>query len=239
MRTDVLGVGFDPVTMDEAVQRALSLMETRGAYICTPNPEIVMRCREDPALLAAVNGADLTVADGIGVVKASKTLGRPLPERVAGFDLLTAVLGRMRGSVYLLGGRPGVAERAAREICERWPDVTVVGCRDGYFSDEAAVIADIKEKRPSLLAVCLGAGRQERFMAAHRTPEVGVMMGLGGALDVLSGEARRAPVFWQKHGLEWLWRLLREPKRLKRQLRLPAFLLAVRKQRKQEWEKVD
>lgn len=237
MRTDVLGVGFDPVTLDEAVTRAMALMQERGAYICTPNPEIVMRCREEPSLMAAVNGADLVIPDGIGVILAAKALGRPLPERVAGFDLFTSMLERMEGSLYLLGGLPGVAERAARAITAAFPRVTVVGCRDGYFSDEAAVLRDIEGKKPALLAVCLGAGKQERFMAAHRDMDVGVMMGLGGALDVLAGNAKRAPAFWRKHGLEWLWRLVREPKRIKRQIRLPAFLLAVQRQRKQEWKK--
>ena len=237
MRTDVLGVGFDPVTMEEAVSRALKLMERRGTYICTPNPEIVMLCRKDHGLVTAVNGADMVIPDGIGVVMASKALGRPLPERVAGYDLFTEILQRMEGTVYLLGGRPGIAEAAADEIEKRCPRVTVVGCRNGYDPDEAAVIQDIEETRPGLLAVCLGAGKQERFMAAHRTPAVGLMMGLGGALDVLAGNAKRAPACWRDRGFEWLWRLLREPRRIKRQICLPAFLLAVRKQRKREWEK--
>ena len=240
MRTDVLGVGFDPVVMDEAARRVLALMdERRGAYVCTPNPEIVMLCRKAPALLRAVNGADLVLPDGIGVVRASKKLGRPLPERAAGIDLFRAVLDRMEGRVYLLGGRPGVAEAAAEAIRKEYPGVTVCGCHDGYFADDGAVVREIEESAPDLVAVCLGSPKQELFMAAHRGPGVGVMLGLGGALDVLSGQKRRAPLSWRERGLEWLWRLIREPGRLGRQMCLPAFLSAVRRQRKQEWKKED
>lgn len=240
MRTDVLGVGFDSITTDEAASCVLAMIDAgRGGYICTPNPEIVMRCQDDEALFAAVQNADLIVADGIGVVRAAKTLGRPLPERVAGIDLFTAVLSRMRGRLYLLGGRPGVAEAAARVIAARFPDVTICGVRDGYFTDESAVIADIAAARPDITAVCLGSPKQEYFMAAHHGQGLGVMLGLGGALDVLSGIKKRAPEPWRARGLEWLWRLLHEPRRLGRQLRLAAFISAVKKQRKQEWIKED
>ena len=226
-RTEILGVGFDAVTADEAADRALALMERRGAYLCTPNPEIVMAARRDPEVMAAINGADLVLPDGVGVVWAAKRLGTPLPERVAGIDLLAAVLDRMSGSVYVLGGKPGVAEKAAENIAAAHPNVSVAGARDGYFTDELALTAELGETRPDLLLVCLGAPKQELWMAAHRGLPVGLMAGLGGAVDVLAGAAERAPLWWREHSLEWLYRLLRQPSRLKRQWSLLEFVREV------------
>ena len=232
-RTEVLGVGFDSVTMDEAADRALALMERRGAYVCTPNPEIVMAARRDREVMAAVNGADLVLPDGVGVIWAAKRFGTPLPERVAGIDLLYSLLGRMSGSVYVLGGKPGAAEKAAESISAAYPNVSIAGAGDGYFTDELALTAELGEKQPDLLLVCLGAPKQELWMAAHRELPVGLMIGLGGAVDVLAGTAERAPLRWREHSLEWLYRLLRQPWRLKRQMRLFGFVWAVivRKQR--------
>ena len=226
-RTEVLGVGFDAVTMEEAAGRALARMERRGAYLCTPNPEIVMEARRDPEVMAAVNGADLVLPDGVGIVWAAKRFGTPLPERVAGIDLLSVLLERMSGSVYVLGGRPGVAEKAAENIAAAHPNVAIAGTHDGYFTDELALTAELGETRPDLLLVCLGAPKQELWMAAHRDLPVGLMAGLGGAVDVLAGTAERAPLRWRKHGLEWLYRLLRQPSRLKRQRSLVSFVWEV------------
>ena len=226
-RTDVLGVGFDAVTAEEAADRALTLMERRGAYVCTPNPEIVMAARRDPEVMNAVNGADLVLADGVGVVWAAKRFGRPLPERVAGIDLLSVLLERMSGSVYVLGGCPGVAEKAAESIAASHPNVSIAGAHDGYFTDELALTAELGETRPDLLLVCLGAPKQELWMAAHRDLPVGLMIGLGGTVDVLAGTAERAPLRWREHGLEWLYRLLRQPGRWKRQLSLFGFAWSV------------
>ena len=230
-RTEVLGVGFDAVTMDEALGRARTLMERRGAYVCTPNPEIVMAARREPEVMAAVNGADLVLADGVGIVWAAKRFGTPLPGRVAGIDFLAALLDRMSGTVYVLGGKPGIAEKAAERIAAAHPNVTVAGTHDGYFTDELALTAELGQTRPDLLLVCLGAPKQELWMAAHRDLPVGLMIGLGGAVDVLAGTAERAPLGWRKHGLEWLYRLLRQPSRLKRQRNLIGYVWAVIKRK--------
>lgn len=231
-RLDVLGVGFDPVTMDEAVGRALGYIETHaGAYVCTPNPEIVLKARREPELMAALRGADMVLPDGVGILWAAEKMGHPLPERVAGYDFLLALLARMRGSVYILGGTPGTAEAAGDTIVRSCPDVTIAGCCDGYISDELALIAAIGQTRPDLLMVCLGASKQEQWMAAHRDLPVGLMVGLGGSVDVLAGKVKRAPLWWRAHRLEWLYRALRQPKRLGRVLQLPRFMLAVAGQR--------
>lgn len=226
-RTEVLGVGFDPVTMEEAVKSALALMERRGAYVCTPNPEIVMAARKNPALMAAVNGADLVLADGVGVLWAAERFGTPLPARVPGYDFMLSLLAEMTGSVYILGGKPGVAEGAADEIRRRFPQVRIAGCHDGYFEDDRDIAAEIEEKRPDFLIVCLGAEKQELWMAGHRELPVGLMAGLGGSADVLAGAVKLAPPRWRRHGLEWLYRLLRQPSRLRRQTALAAFALTV------------
>ena len=235
MKRELLGVRFDAVTMDGAVTRALALTQTRsGAYVCTPNPEIVMLARNDPTLLEAVNNASLVLPDGAGIVWAAKRLLRPVPERVAGYDFLLSLLGRLRGGVLIYGGRPGVAERAAETIAARYPNAAVCGAFDGYGDNEADVLAAIRRTRPALVMVCLGAPRQELWMAAHTDLPVGLMAGLGGSVDILAGAAKRAPLWWRSHGLEWLYRLLREPRRLRRQLRLPAFVLAVLRQARKE-----
>ena len=229
MRPQVLGVRFDALTVPEAADRALALTAApRSASLCTPNPEILWLCRKDAALRSAIAGADMTLADGAGIVWAARTLGDPLPGRAAGYDTLLALLERFAGPVYLLGGKPGVAERAGQAITRRYPAVTVAGCRDGYFSDPAPVVADIASSGAALSLVCLGSPKQELFMAAAKDAlPRGLMMGLGGSLDVLAGDAPRAPERWRAAGLEWLYRLIRQPWRIGRMPRLAGFVAAV------------
>lgn len=229
MRTDILGVGFDGYTMAEAVSWALETMGGKtGAYVCTPNPEIVWAARKNEALQKAIRGADAVLPDGVGVLWAAKQLKTPLPERVAGYDFLLALLARMEGRVFLLGGKSGVAEQAAKTIEKNFPGVTVCGCRDGYFEDDEEIAEAIRRAEPELLLVCLGSPKQELWMAewAGKLP-VGLMAGLGGCLDVLAGRVTRAPEGWIRLNLEWLYRLFQEPRRIKRQLCLPGFVAAV------------
>lgn len=234
MRTDILGVGFDGYTLTGAVEWAMDAMrEEKAAYVCTPNPEIVWASRKNEALRRAINGADAVLADGVGILWAAKRLGKTLPERVAGYDFLLALLERMEGTVFLLGGKPGVAEAAAENIRARWPRVKVVGCAHGYFDGDEDVTKKIRALEPELLLVCLGSPKQELWMEkqAHAGLPVGLMVGLGGSLDVLAGRVKRAPEGWIRWKLEWLYRLLREPSRIKRQMCLPRFVLAVMAQR--------
>ena len=219
MRIDVMGVGFDSLTMDEAVARARDLMaERRAAYVVTPNPEIVMLCREDPAAMQAVQGADLVLPDGIGVIYGAKILGTPLRAKLPGIDFASALMAQMGQegkSVFLLGAKPGVADAAAEKMRERFPGLVIAGTNDGYFQDDDPVVEKINAAQPDLLLVCLGAPKQELWMA-----------GLGGSLDVFAGNVKRAPKFFQKLGLEWFYRLLKEPKRIGRMMKLPKFLFA-------------
>ena len=230
MRVDVLGVGFDSLTLDQAVERGMQLLRAGGAhYVVTPNPEIVELCRRDRAAMDAVNGADLVLADGIGVVKAASILGRPLKGRVPGIDFAAGLLGRMARSgerLFLLGAKPGIAETAAANLQKQYPGLMVCGTHDGYFQDPRPVIRAIQDAHADVVFVCLGAPKQELWMAEYG-PSTGarLMVGLGGALDVFAGAVERAPEKWQKMGMEWLYRLLKEPQRIGRMAKLPLVLV--------------
>ena len=169
-RIDVLGVSFDDLTMDEAVEIALGFMqERRACYACTPNPEMVMAAKGDAALRAALSGAELVLADGVGITKAAAMLGTPLKSRVPGIDFASNVISRLAqrgGSVYLLGAKPLVAEAAAEKLTQTYPGIVIAGTNDGYFTDDAPVIEKINAASPDFLMVCLGSPKQELWMSA-------------------------------------------------------------------------
>ena len=230
MRIDVLGVGFDNITMDQAVAEGVRLMDTAGAhYVVTPNPEIVETCRQDGEAMEAVNGADLVLADGIGVIYGAKLLGTPLKGRVTGIGFAQGLMERMAGggrSLDLLGAKPGVAERAAENLARQYPGLQIAGTHDGYFSEDGPVTEDIRASGADVVFVCLGAPKQEKWMRRNgEAAGVHLMVGLGGCLDVFSGEVKRAPAVFQKLGLEWLYRLAATPSRIGRMVKLPLFLI--------------
>ena len=231
MKQDVLGLQFDNVTMDEAIARAAALLESPGASIVvTPNAEIGYEALHDEAFRALLNGADLMLPDGAGVVLAAKLRRTPLKQKVAGVDFadrLLDVLAKTGKTLYLLGGKPGIAELAAEKMLERHPDLVICGTADGYFKEEAPVIEKINAAKPDVLFVCVGAPKQEIFMHAHKDElDVRLMAGLGGSLDAFAGTVKRAPQWMIRCNLEWLYRLIREPKRFGRMLRLPKYLWA-------------
>ena len=236
MKINILGVAFDALTLGEAEERADALLcSGAGGYIVTANPEIVLRCREDAAYAAAVNGAKLVLADGVGDLCAARILGTPLPGRVAGADLVPRLLARLAergGSVFLYGARPGVAERAGESLQSACPGLRIAGTENGYISDETALLEALEREKPDLLLLGLGAPRQELWMARNRQKINAVMIGVGGLLDVFAGDIPRAPETWQRLGLEWLYRLLREPRRFKRVIRLPKILLLALRERR-------
>lgn len=231
MRTDILGVAFDNVTMAEAVDRAMALLEREGPHlVVTPNAEIVQQARSDPEFAALIAQADLVLPDGVGVVYASRILGRPLKGRVPGVDFAGALMDRMaklNKRLFLLGAKPGVAEEAARRLAAQHPGLTVCGVHDGYFQEDAPVVQAIREAGADVVFVCLGAPKQEKWAAAYGG-ETGarLLVGLGGSLDVFAGQVDRAPESWQRLGLEWLYRAIRQPSRFKRIAKLPGFLLS-------------
>ena len=231
MRINVMGVDFDSLTLSEAVERAEALMsERRAAYVVTPNPEIVMTCWENPDAMAAVQNADLVLPDGVGVVYGATILGTPLKGKLPGIDFATELMRRMAsrgGRVYLLGAKPGVAETAGEKMKMQFPGLIICGTHDGYFKEDEPIIKEINALQPDLLLVCLGAPKQELWMRRNASSlKVGLMAGLGGSLDVFAGTAKRAPVFFQKLGMEWFYRLMKEPWRFKRMMKLPKFLFA-------------
>ena len=231
MRTDVLGVAFDDVTLDEAVDRALAMLEEDGPHmVATPNPEIVQRAQKDREFAGILAQADLVIPDGVGVVYAAKILGRPLKGRVPGIDFASALMGRMAGTgrrLYLLGAAPGVAEQAAVNLRAKYPGLVVCGAHDGFFQDDASPAAAIKAARADVVFVCLGFPKQEKWIAAHgREAGARLYVGLGGSLDVFAGRVERAPESFRRLGLEWLHRLIKEPSRSGRMANLPLFLVS-------------
>ena len=236
MRIDVLGVGFDNLTLEEAVEAGMDLVRTPGAhYVVTPNPEIVEVCREDPAVMDIVNRADLVLADGIGVIKGAAMLGTPLKGKVPGIEFAAGLLGKLAKegrSVYLLGATPGVAELAGKRLSGQYPGLKIAGTHDGYFQEDAPVVEDIRASGADVVLVCLGAPKQEKWMAKNGADTgAHLLCGLGGSLDVFAGVVERAPKFWCDHGLEWLYRLLKEPRRAGRMMKLPLFLVHVRQEK--------
>lgn len=226
------------VTPAEAAALLLKLAttpQTKAQLVVTLNPEITVQAEQQPELKEALLHARLTVADGVGVVWAAKQLGNPLPARVSGVDLMTDAL-RLGGKdlrVYFLGGKPGVAKRAAEVAQERF-QTTIAGSAHGYFdkaTDAARVVAQIKESGAQLLLAGLGEG-QELFLHRHRQAlGVNAMMGIGGALDVLSGEVKRAPAWTHKLGVEWAYRVGLDRKRWHRFPRLLRFVQLVKQRR--------
>ena len=232
-RIDVLGVEFDDMDIVEAVELAMGFMEERRcAYAVTPNPEIVLECRKNRKLAAAVRAADMVLPDGVGVIYASRILGTPIKNRLPGIDFASALMARMSEcgkKVFLLGAKSGVAELAAERLTERYPGLEICGVNDGYFAqeDNELVLEKINALSPDLILVCLGAPRQEIWMKNNaELLNAGLMIGLGGAMDVYAGVVERAPRKWRKLGLEWLYRLIKEPRRIKRMIKLPGILFA-------------
>ena len=235
-KIDVLNVKFDNVTMDEAVERALKCIHKHEAsYVVTPNPEIVMEALENEHLLTALDAASLVLPDGIGIIYGARILGTPLRAKVPGIDFIEKVMEKLanqNGSVYLFGAKPGIAQEAGERLAQKYPGLEICGCADGYFNDDSGIIEEINRKKPDLLLVCLGFPKQEIWMYDNKKQlDVGLMAGLGGSLDVFAGHVTRAPLSWQKLGLEWLYRLLKQPSRIGRMMRLPVFLLRVIKKR--------
>ncbi len=241
-RIDILNIPFDSVTAREASERIFSECKSKREIpftVVTPNPIMVMNARENEKLFYALRAADLSLADGIGIISAAKRMGTPLPERVTGIDTGYAVLEKLAevgGSVYLLGAKPGVAEKAAKMLTEKLPCLRVVGTHHGYFDNNEEIVSDIKERSPDLLVVCFGSPRQEIW--AHENKErlagVGALMCLGGALDVWSGNTKRAPSLFIRMRLEWLWRMICEPKRLSALPKMIKFRYLTRKSRQKE-----
>lgn len=232
MKIDVMGVAFDNVTMEGALNKAQELLSRQETSYCvTPNAEIVYEAMHDADFCRLLNEAALVLPDGAGTVLGAKILGTPLQQKVAGIDFaanLLSILEQSGKKLYLLGGKPGIGELAAENMLKKHPNLQICGIADGYFKDEAPVVQKVNEAKADVLFVCLGAPKQEKFMYAHKNElNVRLMIGLGGSLDGFAGTVKRAPKWMIRMQLEWLYRLIKEPQRLGRMMRLPKFVLAV------------
>ncbi len=221
-RIEFLGCRFDPLDLEQVVARSLEWCRgpRRARQIVTMNVAGLELMRHDEAMRRACDEADLLVADGVPLVWASRLLRRLLPGRVAGVDLMQALLAagaRERLRVYFLGAREDVVQEVVRRCGERFPGLVVAGARNGYFADadHDAIVRTIREARPDLLFVGMPSPFKERFGHEHaQALDVPVMLGVGGSFDVLAGRIRRAPRWLQSIGMEWCWRLAMEPRKL-------------------------
>lgn len=232
-KIQILGIPFDYVNFKEAADRAKRYATgDRFRYILTPNPEIVMMAQQDSELNKAIQSADMIIPDGIGIVVASKLYGAPLPERVAGFDLMSELIAWGAGTgrtFYLLGGKPGITDHAKRNLEKVYPTIRIVGIHNGYFKGkEEEILNHINLCKPNILLVGMGAPLQEKWIFRHRLKlNVNLAIGVGGSFDILAGKSKRAPKIFIKLGLEWFYRLIKEPARIARMIQLPIFLMNV------------
>ena len=238
-RLEILGVGIDKVTSQQALDNIADFIASGQPHqIVTANAEIIYQASKNEKMRNIINNAQMVTADGSGVVWASRQLGEPLEQRVTGIDLVNSICERSaqdKWKIYILGSAPGVAATAAMNIRDKFPGCNIVGTHRGYFNakEEKQILAELEQLKPDVLFVALGAPKQEYWIADHLADlGIPVGMGIGGSMDVLSGNVKRAPKWMQKMSLEWLYRLLIQPTRFKRVLALPKFMLAVKKQAK-------
>jgi N-acetylglucosaminyldiphosphoundecaprenol N-acetyl-beta-D-mannosaminyltransferase len=233
--SDILGVPIHNVDAAQALDSMVRFIDSGAPHqVCTVNPEFIMRARRDPEFVAVLRRADLCLADGVGVLWAGRVLGRPFRARVTGVDTtvrqLAALAARRGDRVYLLGAAPGVAERAAAVLQAECPGLIVAGTFAGSpdVAEEDAIVARVRAARPHILWVAYGAPAQDKWLARNLARcEVPLGVGVGGAFDFISGVSRRAPVWVQWLGLEWLHRLVHEPWRWRRMIALPRFVVRV------------
>lgn len=234
-KVNILGVKVDMVTINEAADLIMKFMNEEGVHaVYTPNSEIIMQAYRNADFADLLNRADLLTADGIGVVHASKILKKPIKERAAGYDIARKVLEKMNYTghkLFLFGGKPGVAEEAAKNLKKDYPELNIAGMRNGYFKEdeERAIVEEINASGADMLFVCLGAPKQEEWIDRNRNAlkNIRVAMGIGGSLDVFAGKVERAPEIFCKTGMEWFYRLCKEPWRAKRMADLPKFAATV------------
>lgn len=234
MKTDILGMKIDTYTFNEAVEIAFGFLSDGEKHtIYTPNPEFVLKGRKDSEFLDIINNGSLVIPDGIGVVYASKLNKVKIKQRVPGYDVCEALFDRIAKSghsVYFFGSAPGVAEEAKANVEKKFPGINIIGVSDGYIDaeKEKLVITDIMDKKPDILLVGRGIGKQERWICDNmKNLPPSIFIGVGGTIDGLAGRVPRAPKIFQKMNLEWLYRLIKQPERIARQKFIPVFVFTV------------
>ncbi len=237
-RVEILGVHVDAVTMSQAVERVAQLIAAgKPSLVATANAEMLLRATHDDELKTILNAAKLVVPDGAGTVWAARHLGKFMPERVAGADLVLELMKLAPAKswkFFMFGAAPGIADKAKLKAEILCPGIKIVGTRNGYFTaaDESDIIAQIKNSRADVLLAALGVPKQEKWLAAHlHELNVPVSIGVGGTFDVMAGVVKRAPLWMQRARLEWLFRAMLQPSRAGRLLALPKFVLKVHRQK--------
>jgi N-acetylglucosaminyldiphosphoundecaprenol N-acetyl-beta-D-mannosaminyltransferase len=233
-RVNILDLYVHKITMGGTMESIETFIEAEGSHmVVTFNTEMAVMAQGDLELKEAILKADLVVPDSVGILWAAHFYGQAMPERVTGVDLIYSLLdlGSQKGwRIYLLGGEPGVAQKAGQTISEKFPGMEVVGAHHGFFGpeEEEHIIGGINDSMPDILLVGMGVPKQEKWISRNLSfLNVSVAIGVGGTLDILAGKSTRAPLWVQKVGLEWLYRILRQPQRLPRALALPKFVLLV------------
>ena len=237
MRNKLFNLEIDNLTLLEALEKIDDLIASGGCHhVVTANPEILYRALSDKGLYETIAQASLVTADGQGVLLAGKLLDQPFKARVTGIDLaeaLCATSGERGHKIYFLGGKEGISKKAQMAILRRYPNANIVGEHHGYFkNDIEPLLADLREKQPDILLVAMGSPYQEAFILRYqKLLNIPVAIGVGGTLDVFSGEVKRAPELVQTLKLEWAYRILSDTKRWRRTLVLPKFVLDVLKEK--------
>jgi len=236
MKETILGVQVNTENYDELIPKVFrNIEDNKKSLVVAINPEKLMKAKDDPGLKALLNRAEFQIPDGIGVIIASKLKKGSISSRITGIDMMDRIVreaactGR---TVFLYGAKPGVADKAAQQLKQTYPDLIVAGTQDGYEPDTSKVLETINKAKPDILFVAMGSPKQEQWIEQHRDNLYPTLyQGVGGSFDVLAGNVKRAPAAFQRMGAEWLYRLLKEPSRLKRQMNLPKFLFEVFKQK--------
>ncbi|RYG71923.1 glycosyltransferase [Lentibacillus lipolyticus] len=232
----ILNVDVSNETYDSLIQQLFNRMkENKQAFIVAVNPEKIMKADQNPDLKALINTADYQIPDGVGVLLASKLQGGSITNRITGIDLMMEIVreaAEQEKRIFLYGAKPGVAEAAKEQLVQDYPNLQVAGVMHGYHDDNEYIIETINQSQADILFVAMGSPRQEEWIRQNQSRlHVSVFQGVGGSFDVVAGNTKRAPVWSRKLGLEWLYRLIAEPWRWKRQIVLPKFLLKVLQQR--------
>lgn len=238
MKVNLLNVSIDNISTSECLTTVREWLNAPGKhYIVTPNPEFVVYAQQDANFREILNRADLAIADGIGLIWAARLLGLPLAERITGSDFAAKLIeeaARQGKSIFFLGGRSGVAQKSADRFKTQFPSLKIAGVAEGDSSAKGdhQIRKTLSKHDISLLLVAYGHPRQE-YWIKRNLPEVNaqIMIGVGGAFDYWSGRVARAPKWLRQLGLEWLYRLISEPWRLRRQLALPVFVWLVLKEK--------
>jgi N-acetylglucosaminyldiphosphoundecaprenol N-acetyl-beta-D-mannosaminyltransferase len=230
MKEIILGVKVDTDNYDELIKKLFKRIDNKEkSLIVAINPEKLMKAKEDQALKDLLNRAEFQIPDGIGVILASKLNKGNIKSRVTGIDMMDRIVreaAKTGKSIFLYGAQPGVADQAAQALRSKYPSLNVAGIQDGYEKDNEKVIQKINEAKPEILFVAMGSPRQENWIETNRDRLYpSLYQGVGGSFDVLAGNVKRAPKLFLNTGTEWLYRLMIEPTRIKRQLALPLFLV--------------